>query len=56
MLLLPQKGHYKNKCPENLKADQDKTQKVTGQQHNQIAIEREDDSGIELSSWDDGND
>ena len=50
------KGHYKNECPENLKVDQDKTQKVTGQQHIQIAIEREDDSGTELSSWDDGND
>ena len=24
------KGHYKNKCPEKLKVDQDKTQKVTG--------------------------
>ena len=50
------KGHYKNECPEKLKAYQDKTQKVTGQQHTQIAIEREDDSGTELANWDDGND
>ena len=39
------KGHHKNERPEKLKADQDKTQKVTGQQHTQIAIEREDNSG-----------
>ena len=42
--------------PRKLKADQDKTQKVTGKQHTQIAIKREEDSGTELSSWDDGND
>ena len=29
---------------------------MTGQQHTQIAIEGEDDSGTELASWDDGND
>ena len=28
---------------------------MTGQQHTQIAIEREDDSGTEIASWDDGN-
>ena len=28
---------------------------MTGQQHAQIAIEREEDSGTELVSWDDGN-
>ena len=50
------KGHYKNECPEKLKADQDKTQTVKGQQHTQITIEREDDSGTELAIWDDGND
>ena len=50
------KGHYKNECPEKLKADQDNTQKLTGQQHTQIAIEREDDSRNKLASWDDGND
>ena len=50
------KGYYKNKFSEKLKAYQDKTQKVTGQQHTQIAIEREDDSGTELASWYDRND
>ena len=50
------KGHCKNERPEKLKADQYKTQKVTGQQHTQIAIKREDDSGTEIVSWDDGND
>ena len=49
------KGHYKNERPEKLKADQDKTQKVTGQKHAQIAVDREDDSGTELVSWDEGN-
>ena len=28
---------------------------MTGQQHTQIAIKREDDSGTEIASWDDGN-
>ena len=28
---------------------------MTGQEHTQIAIEREDASGTELASWDDGN-
>ena len=49
------KGHYKNECSEKLKADQDKTQNMTGQQHTQIAVKREDNSGTELVSWDDGN-
>ena len=56
MLLLPQEGVLQEKFSEKLKAYQDNTQKVTGQQHTQIAIEREDDSGTELASWDDGND
>ena len=50
------KGHYKNEYPEKFKADQDKTQKVTGQKHTQIVINREDHSGTEFASWDDGND
>ena len=49
------KGHYKKECPEKLKADQDKTKKVTGQQHAKIAIKRKDDSGTEVVSWDEGN-
>ena len=56
MLLLTQEGALQEKFPENLKADQDKTQKVTGKQQTQITIEREDNSGTELSIWDDRND
>ena len=49
------KEHYKNECPEKLKAYEDKTQKVTGQQHAQISVKREGESGTELVSWYDGN-